>query len=220
MCWTFSTFSVLLYSEIQILPVKRLQLREAKKQKATRPNGRWTTKEGLKKGLAVYTTASNGISGQNLSNHINAKKQNKAYWINNDELRKDGSALGTFEEDSKKSWRKEGTQSITSVSKREATFLNHIFVTLFSSNSTPFSRRGQPCLWSSLLHHFDPEGHATQELIPLIVVAEVGAVDPALHGQLLVVVFLGNQQLYSHQRLQVILLQHGSVSQLQTHRLT
>ena len=58
-----------------------------------------------------------------------------------------------------------------------------------------------------LLHHLDPEGDAAQELVPFVVVAQVGALYPALHRQLLVVVLLGEQQLHSHQGLHVILLQ-------------
>lgn len=57
-----------------------------------------------------------------------------------------------------------------------------------------------------LLHHLDPEGDAAQKLVPFVVVAQVGALYPALHRQLLVVVVLGEQQLYSHQGLHVILL--------------
>ena len=60
-----------------------------------------------------------------------------------------------------------------------------------------------------LLHHLDPEGDAAQELVPFVVVAQVGALHPALHRQLLVVVLLGEQQLHGHQRLHVILLQSG-----------
>lgn len=60
-----------------------------------------------------------------------------------------------------------------------------------------------------LLHHLDPEGDAAQELISLVVVAEVGPLYPALHWQLLVVVLLVEQQLHSHQRLHVILLHRG-----------
>lgn len=57
-----------------------------------------------------------------------------------------------------------------------------------------------------LLDHLDPEGDATQELIPFVVVAKVRALYPALHWQLLVVVLLVEKQLHSHQGLNVILL--------------
>lgn len=56
------------------------------------------------------------------------------------------------------------------------------------------------------LDHRNPEGDAAQELVPVVVVAEVGALDPALQRQLPVVVLLGEQQLDSHQGLHVILL--------------
>lgn len=61
-------------------------------------------------------------------------------------------------------------------------------------------------LFFFLLRNFDPEGDAAQELVPFVVVAEVGALYAALHGQLLVVVLLGEQQLHRHQRLHVILV--------------
>lgn len=60
-----------------------------------------------------------------------------------------------------------------------------------------------------LLLHLDPEGDAAQELVPLVVVAQVGALHPALHRQLLVVLLLGEQQLHGHQGLHVVLLQSG-----------
>lgn len=72
---------------------------------------------------------------------------------------------------------------------------------------------GSLCIWFPftirflvLLKHLDSEGDAAQELIPLVVVAEVGSLHPALHYQFLVVVLLGEQQFHSHQRLNVILL--------------
>lgn len=60
-----------------------------------------------------------------------------------------------------------------------------------------------------LLDHLDPEGDAAQVLIPLVVVAQVRALYPALHLQLLVVVLLCQQQLHGHQGLQVIVLHRG-----------
>lgn len=72
-----------------------------------------------------------------------------------------------------------------------------------------------------LLHHLDPERYAAQEFIPLVVVAQVAALYPALHGQLLVVVLLGEQQLHSHQGLHVVLLhQDRGDHLLVTHHLS
>lgn len=72
---------------------------------------------------------------------------------------------------------------------------------------------GFPFLWwflfYVLLDHLDPEGDAAQVLIPFVVVAQVRALYPALHRQLLVVVLLPQQQLHGHQGLQVIVLHRG-----------
>lgn len=70
----------------------------------------------------------------------------------------------------------------------------------------------QAKLCSLLFHDLHPEGDAAQELIPVVVVAEVGALDPALHGQLLVVVLFSQQQLDGHHGLHVIHLHRGSIS--------
>ena len=67
---------------------------------------------------------------------------------------------------------------------------------------------------SLLFDHLDPEGDSAQELISLVIVADVRALYPALHRQLLVVVLLGEQQLHSHQGLDVILLYWGWDSHL------
>lgn len=58
-----------------------------------------------------------------------------------------------------------------------------------------------------LLHRLDPEGDAAQVLVPFVVVAEVRALYPALHHQLLVVILLVELQFHRHQGLHIILLQ-------------
>lgn len=62
------------------------------------------------------------------------------------------------------------------------------------------ARRGR------LLGHLHSERHAAQELVPLVVVLEVGALHPALHRDLSVVVLLGQVQLDGHQGLHVVRL--------------
>lgn len=69
-------------------------------------------------------------------------------------------------------------------------------------------------LFYALLGDLDPEGDAAQVLIPFVVVAQVRALYPALHRQLLVVVLLPQQQLDGHQGLQVIVLHRGGDGRL------